>query len=164
MTNLAPGLTAAIRCTVWGENIHERESPVVASIYPDGLHTTIAQALSADSHILARTVTLQDPEQGCSADILAETDVLVWWGHKAHGAVSDQAVDNVTKRVWAGMGLIVLHSGHFSRVFKTLMGAPCSLKWREAGERERIWAVNPSHPIAEGLPGYFQLENEEMYG
>lgn len=164
MTSQSPGLAVSIRCTVWGENIHERENPVVASIYPDGLHTTIAQALSEDSGIVPRTVTLQDPAQGCSPDILAETDVLVWWGHKAHGAVSDRAVENVTKRVWAGMGLIVLHSGHFSKVFKALMGAPCSLKWREAGERERIWAVNPSHPIAAGLPGCFELEHEEMYG
>ncbi|WP_144224712.1 ThuA domain-containing protein [Mesorhizobium amorphae] len=159
-----PGSSWPIRTTVWGENIHERENSIVASVYPDGLHTAIANGLSKDTGILTKTVTLQDADQGCSPAILAETDVLVWWGHKAHGELSDQAVENVVRRVWSGMGLIVLHSGHFSRVFKALMGTPCSLKWREAGERERIWVVNPSHPIAKGLPENFVLEHEEMYG
>ena len=90
--------------------------------------------------------------------------MLLWWGHKDHGAVSDEVVERVARRVWEGMGLLVLHSGHFSKIFKRLMGTPCALKWREAGERERVWVVNPRHPIAEGLGENFVLENEEMYG
>ncbi len=63
-----------------------------------------------------------------------------------------------------GMGLIVLHSGHYSKIFKKLMGTDCGLKWREAHEKERIWTVDPSHPIARGVPEYFELKPEEMYG
>lgn len=154
----------AIRAVVWGENIHERTNELVASIYPNGMHNTIADALNADSGITATTATLQEPEHGLSQARLDETDVLVWWGHKDHGAVDEEIVERVAKRVWEGMGLIVLHSGHHSKVFKRLMGTPCNLKWREAGERERVWVINPSHPIAEGLGESFVLENEEMYG
>lgn len=154
----------AIRAIVWGENIHERTSDVVAGIYPDGMHSTIAAALNADPEIEATTATLQEPEHGLSKARLAETDVLTWWGHKDHGAVKDEIVERVAARVWEGMGLIVLHSGHFSKIFKRLMGTPCALKWREAGERERLWVVNPHHPIAADLGENFVLENEEMYG
>lgn len=154
----------AIRTIVWGENIHEQTNAVVRSIYPDGMHNTIADALNRDAAITATTATLQEPEHGLTEARLAETDVLLWWGHKDHGAVSDEVVERVARRVWEGMGLLVLHSGHFSKIFKRLMGTPCALKWREAGERERVWVVNPRHPIAEGLGENFVLENEEMYG
>ncbi len=157
-------LTMSIKALVWGENVHERENEIVRSIYPDGMHATIAGALAADGDIATETAVLQDPEHGLSEEVLARTDVLVWWGHKAHGAVEDEIVERVARRVWEGMGLILLHSAHFSKIFKRLMGAPCSLKWREAGERERLWVVNPRHPIAHGLPEYFELEHEEMYG
>jgi trehalose utilization protein len=153
-----------IRCTVWGENIHEREDEAVSQIYPSGIHGTIAASLSADPSIIARTVTLQDPEHGCTADHLAQTDVLVWWGHAAHEAVSEEVVERIVSNVWRGMGFIALHSAHFSKPFMRLMGSPCSLSWREAGERERIWVVQPTHPIARDLPNHFELENEEMYG
>ncbi|MBB6484129.1 ThuA domain-containing protein [Rhizobium lusitanum] len=153
-----------IRAVVWGENIHEQTNKVVAEIYPEGMHNTIAKALNADAGIAATTATLQEPEHGLSEARLKDTDVLLWWGHKDHGAVSDEVVERVAKRVWEGMGLIVLHSGHFSKIFKRLMGTPCALKWREAGERERLWVINPRHPIAAGLGEHFELENEEMYG
>ncbi|MGO8655185.1 ThuA domain-containing protein, partial [Rhizobium ruizarguesonis] len=76
----------------------------------------------------------------------------------------DVVVERVAKRVWEGMGLLVLHSGHFSKIFKRLMGTPCALKWREAGERERLLTINQRHPIASGIGEHFELENEEMYG
>lgn len=152
------------RALVWGENVHEITNQIVSEIYPEGMHTQIARQLSAEGDIETRTATLQQPEHGLSEEVLNNTDVLLWWGHAAHGEVADEIVERVTDRVWQGMGLIVLHSGHFSKIFKRLMGTPCALKWREAGERERIWAVNPGHPIAAGLPDHFELENEEMYG
>lgn len=154
----------AIRTVVWGENVHEQKNKVVADIYPTGMHACIADALNQDAGISATTATLQEPEHGLTAARLAETDVLVWWGHAAHGDVSDAVVDRVADAVWGGMGLIVLHSGHFAKIFKKLMGAPCNLYWREAGERERIWLTSRNHPIAQGLPEHFELENEEMYG
>ncbi|KKB84256.1 PalA [Devosia limi DSM 17137] len=153
-----------IRTLVWGENVHEQKNKIVADNYPTGMHNQIAKLLSSDSNIVAKTTTLQDPEHGCSVEALANTDVLIWWGHAAHGEVKDEIVERIAKRVWEGMGLIVLHSGHFSKIFKRLMGSPCALHWREAGERERLWVTNPGHPIAKGLPAYFELEMEEMYG
>ncbi len=153
-----------IRTLVWGENVHERSNAAVAAIYPDGMHAAIAAALNAVPGITAATATLQDPDHGLTAARLAETDVLVWWGHAAHAAVADAAVERVARAVWSGMGLICLHSAHFSKVFTRLMGTPCNLTWREAGERERLWVTAPGHPIAAGLPPFFELENEEMYG
>jgi len=153
-----------IRALVWGENIHERTNAEVGRFYPDGMHGAIAAALTEDGNIAAATATLQEPEHGLTEARLAQTDVLLWWGHRAHGDVSDEIVERVQNRVWEGMGLLVLHSGHFSKIFKRLMGTPCSLRWREAGERERVWVVNPAHPIAAGLPAAFEVPNTEMYG
>lgn len=153
----------SIRALVWGENVHERTNADVAALYPGGMHARIAEALAADGTISADTATLEAPDHGLSAERLAATDVLLWWGHAAHGEVADAVVERVVERVWQGMGLIALHSSHFSKVFKRLMGTPCALSWREAGERERLWVVNPGHPIAAGLPRYFELETEEMY-
>lgn len=153
-----------IRVTVWGENVHEHKNKVVAQVYPDTMHGTIAAALNKVGGITASTVTLQDPDHGLTPAKLAETDVLIWWGHAAHGDVEDRIVDRVCDAVWGGMGIIFLHSAHFSKPFKRLMGAPCNLTWREAGERERLWVTSRNHPIAAGLPDYFELEHEEMYG
>ncbi|PZQ99241.1 MAG: trehalose utilization protein ThuA [Cereibacter sphaeroides] len=153
-----------IRTLVWGENVHERKNKVVAGIYPKGMHQAIADALNLDAGIKAGTATLDQPEHGITKEVLANTDVLLWWGHAAHGDVSDHVVELVAEAVWSGMGAIFLHSAHFSKPFMRLMGTPCNLSWREAGERERLWLTSRNHPIAAGLPGYFELENEEMYG
>ncbi|GAC1630800.1 MAG: trehalose utilization protein ThuA [Ktedonobacteraceae bacterium] len=152
-----------IRVTVWNEFRHEREMPSVKELYPEGLHTTLAQALSKDGY-KTRTATLDEPEHGLTDEVLANTDVMLWWGHAAHREVKDEIVAKVQQRVLDGMGLIVLHSGHFSKIFKTLMGTTCDLKWRESGDRERLWVVAPGHPITEGIGEYIQLEHEEMYG
>jgi len=154
----------AIRVVVWGENIHDRENAVVRGIYPKGMHGAIADALNEDSGIKATTATKEQPEHGLTEERLAETDVLTWWGHRDHGGVDDRVVERVAERVWQGMGLLVLHSGHFSKIFKKLMGTPCSLRWREAGEKERVWVINRNHPIAAGLDPYFVIPQTEMYG
>ncbi len=155
----------ALRVTVWNEGVHEKTHEAVRVVYPDGIHNVIAAGLKEFGITSVRTATLDDPEHGLTDQVLAETDVLTWWGHMAHGKVSDEVVDKVYKRVVLdGMGLIVLHSGHFSKIFKCLMGTSCDLKWREAGEKERLWVVNPGHPITSGLGDYFELPHEEMYG
>lgn len=153
-----------IRTVVWNEFVHEQENAVVQGVYPDGIHNTIAAALAKDDGISVSTATLDQAEHGLPQARLEETDVLLWWGHKAHGQVSDEIVDRVQQRVNEGMGLIVLHSGHFSKIFKRMMGTPCSLRWREAGERERLWVINPSHPITQGVDRAIELPNSEMYG
>jgi trehalose utilization protein len=151
------------RVTVWGEHRQERTDPPVRAVYPDGIHAVIAEGLR-DFGFDVRTATLDEPDQGLSDAVLAETDVLTWWGHVAHAEVDDAIVDRVQRRVLDGMGLIVLHSGHHSKIFRRLMGTSCDLNWREAGEPERIWVVDPAHPIAEGLGEGFTIDAEEMYG
>jgi trehalose utilization protein len=153
-----------IRVLVWGENVHEQTDPAVHAAYPGGMHRCIAAGLAEAPGLAPTCATLQEPAHGLSEEALAGTDVLVWWGHKAHAAVSDEAVERVLARVWQGMGLIVLHSAHYSKIFRRLMGTSCSLIWRVAGEKERIWVCQPGHPIAAGLPPFFELPQSEMYG
>lgn len=154
-----------LRVVVWGENVHEQQDAAVAAIYPDGMHAAIAAGIREnlpDAEV--SMATLQEPEHGLTAERLAATDVLTWWGHRAHAEVSDAVAERVQRRVLEGMGLIVLHSAHYSKIFKRLMGTTCSLTWRVAGERERLWVCNPGHPIAQGLDRCFELPKEEMYG
>ncbi|MEX5943127.1 ThuA domain-containing protein [Mammaliicoccus sciuri] len=148
--------------TVWNEYRHEVESEEIKAVYPNGIHNVIAEFLGEEHEV--KTATLDEAEHGLTDEVLAETDVLLWWGHKAHDEVKDEIVEKVKARVLDGMGLIVLHSGHFSKIFKSLMGTTCDLKWREADDRERIWVVDPTHPITDGLGQYIELEKEEMYG
>jgi trehalose utilization protein len=157
-------MSAKIRVTVWNEGRHEKTHEEIRKVYPDGMHAVLAGALKG-AGFEVRTATLDDDaEHGLSEKVLAETDVLTWWGHMAHQDVKDEIAARVQKRVLEGMGLIVLHSGHMSKPFLKLMGTSGALKWREIGERERIWCVNPTHPIAQGLPEQIIVEHEEMYG
>ncbi|MBI2435742.1 MAG: ThuA domain-containing protein [Candidatus Hydrogenedentes bacterium] len=161
-------MAEGIRVTVWNEGVHEKGNARVRQVYPKGMGWQIAHYLKKQPRIArVRVAELSDPEQGLSEAALKQTDVMTWWGHKAHDKVLDKFVDRVHARVLDGMGLVVLHSGHYSKIFKRLMGTTCSLKWREwqdVGEKERLWVVDPAHPIAEGLPEYFELPNTEMYG
>lgn len=153
-----------LNITIWNEFWHERNNPAVEPIYPDGIHAVLAEALRRRGFASIRTATLDEPEHGLTRATLDQTDVLVWWGHMKHDDVSDEVVARVQGRVLQGMGLVVLHSGHFSKIFRRLTGTACTVNWREDGERERIWVVKPEHPIAQGLGRYFELEKEEMYG
>ena len=153
-----------INVTVWNEYIHERNDERIAKVYPKGIHGAIAEMLGKYDEFSIRTATLDEPEHGLSDEVLENTDVLIWWGHMAHASVSDEIAAKVQQRVLDGMGLIVLHSGHLSKPFVRLMGTVCRSKWRDNDEKERIWVVEHSHPIAEGLPEYIELEHEETYG
>jgi trehalose utilization protein len=151
--------------TVWGENLHEQQHEAVQKVYPDGMHNAIAEGLREllGESATVRTATLDQPEHGLTDEILASTDVLTWWGHMGHDKVDDAIVEKVHKRVLEGMGLIVLHSGHFSKIFRKLMGTTCGLIWRD-DDLERVWTVRPGHPITEGLPPVFTVPLTEMYG
>jgi trehalose utilization protein len=157
-------MAGTIRVTVWNEFRHENQPGRVREVYPRGIHEAIADFLRAEPDMKVRTATLDEPEHGLSDKVLAETDVLTWWGHMAHHEVRDDIVDKVHDRVLQGMGLLAFHSAHFSKIFRKLMGTSCTLKWREAAEKERIWVVQPGHPIARGLGEYFELPHTEMYG
>ena len=152
-----------LRVTIWNEFRHERTRDDVRAVYPDGIHAELARGLAADDLSL-RTATLDEPEHGLTEDVLDATDVLTWWGHTAHGEVNDVVVTRVQNRVLGGMGLVVLHSGHEAKIFQRLMGTTCSLRWREAGERELLWNLAPHHPVTAGVGDVIDLEHAEMYG
>ncbi len=154
--------------TIWNEYIHERRDDSVSRIYPEGIHGAIATGLRRElgETLTIRVATLEQPEHGLTESVLMDTDVLIWWGHAAHDSVSDEIVRRVRDRVFDGMGLLVLHSGHHSKLFRLLMGTSCDLQWRSVpgGERELIWTVNPSHPIVAGIPHPLVVPHQEMYG
>jgi len=161
---MSPDVAAPLpRVTVWNEYWYEKNVPEVARLYPDGIHGAIAQPLR-DAGFPTRIATMDEAEHGLTDIVLRATDVLIWWAHKRHDDVSDAVVARVAAQVHAGMGLVMLHSGHFSKLFRLLMGTTCTLNWRVDGQRERLWVVAPHHPIAAGLPAHFELEREEAYG
>ncbi|QSF46234.1 ThuA domain-containing protein [Paenibacillus tianjinensis] len=156
---------STIKVTVWNEYRHERHNEEVRAVYPEGIHTVLANYLNTTEDMEARTAVLDEPEHGLTSEVLEQTDVLLWWGHLAHDEVSDEIVEKVRQKVLNGMGLIVLHSGHNSKIFHALMGTNTgALKWRDDGEKERIWVIEPGHPIAKGLGEYIEIPKEEMYG
>jgi len=154
-----------IRVTVWGEGLEQRR-PEVARIYPDGIHEAVAEALRDELGLDGdvRTAQLSEHEHGLRTEVLAQTDVLAWWGHSAHDEVADVVAERVVQQVLDGMGLVVLHSAHLSKPFLSLMGTRCTLRWRNADEREIVWVVAPAHPIAEGLSEAIVIPEHEMYG
>ena len=153
-----------IRVTVWNEYYHERESEAVRAVYPEGIHGCLAALFGGEPDITVRTATLDEPDCGLPQSVLDETDVLIWWGHKRHGDVPDEVASRVQKAVLSGMGAIFLHSAHMSKPFLALMGTSCTLCWREDGDRERVWVVDPAHPITRSLPPQFTVPHEETYG
>jgi len=160
---------AAIRVTVWGENYHEhseRDREGMATRYPEGMHAAIAAGLRASlgGAVAVRTATQDQSEHGLGEEVLASTDVLTWWGHATHRDVDDAVVDRVHERVLGGMGLLVLHSGHFAKIFQRLMGTTCALAWRNSADTELVWTVAPEHPISAGVPHPIVIEEQEMYG
>jgi trehalose utilization protein len=165
-TTPSPTPSAQLRIMVWNEGIHERSDADVARHYPRGIHGAVAEALTEHLGEAAtvRTATMDEPEHGLTEERLAETDVLTWWGHLAHREVDDEVVERVHRRVLAGMGLVVLHSGHWSKIFTRLMGTTCTLRWRDSGDRELVWTVAPTHPVAEGVPHPIVIEQQETYG
>lgn len=155
-----------MRVLVWAEDrpLPEAEEKM-RELYPDGIEGKIAQILS-NEYVSVKTATMQDEEQGLKKEILDETDVLVFWSHKHWRELEDCHAEYIRERVLDGMGLVVLHSAHASKVFSRLLGTRTQkLRWRENDERQRYWIVAPSHPIVEGLPeGYFDIPMDETYG
>ena len=153
-----------MKITIWNEFIQEKTDEPVAAVYPNGIHNVIADYLRSEG-LDVGTATLNAPEHGLSEATLSETDVLVWWGHKAHREVDDKIVDKIQDRILNGMGLVILHSAHYSKIFKRMMGTSCDLGIvRDDGKRERVWVIEPNHPICRGLNKYFDIPNTEVYG
>ena len=156
--------TRQLNVTVWNENRHEKKDPIVAGLYPQGIHGAIAGCLGAQADLSVRVATQDEADNGLPDSVLNTTDVLLWWGHLAHHEVDDEIAEKVYQRVMNGMGFIVLHSANSAKPFRKLMGTSGAARWREMGEKHRLWVVAPAHPIAEGFGNYFEIPHEEMYG
>ena len=156
-------MTIIIKVTIWNEFLHEKTDERVKAIYPNGIHNELAAYLEQFDDIEVKATTLDSENFGITDELLDNTDVLIWWSHMEQDKVPDEIARKVADRVLLGMGFIVLHSAHYSKPFRLLMGTTCSLRWRE-GDFERVWCVNPGHPIAKDIPACFELPNEEMYG
>ena len=52
----------------------------VKEIYPNGIHSCIAEFLDQHEDVFVRTASLDEPEHGLTDDVLANTDVLIWSG------------------------------------------------------------------------------------
>ncbi len=156
-------MSKVINVTVWNEFYHEKCEDAAKAVYPNGLHATIKEFLDTDAELNVRLAALDDPDQGLPDEVLNNTDVLLWWGHVRHGEVDDALVERIRHRVYVGgMGFIALHSGHHSKPFRAIVGTTGNLMWG-AEQKEIVWNILPSHPIAAGVPKYFVLEEEELY-
>ncbi|MFA5561322.1 MAG: ThuA domain-containing protein [Eubacteriales bacterium] len=151
-----------IRVTIWNEFLHEQRAPEVKALYPSGIHGYLQSVLADCPDMEVRLADLSEPDCGLPEEVLAATDVLLWWGHMAHQQVSDTVVERVRARVLAGMGFLPLHSAHHSKPFRQIVGATGNLRWGRE-QRAIVWNLMPSHPIAAGIPSHFELF-EEMYG
>lgn len=177
-----------IRVTVWNENVQERgavaldglfdgdperaemfrgflekSAAEIRLVHPNGIHGTLKEILDECDDIEVTTVTMDMPECGLTDELLEKTDVLVWWAHVAHEKVPDEIAEKVRNRVLRGMGFVPLHSAHPCKPLTKLLGTSGALQWREE-EFCRVWTVDPTHPVAEGVPMSFELDVEEMYG
>jgi trehalose utilization protein len=155
-----------INVTIYNEFLHETTVKAVGDIYPRGIHGVIKEFLEKDSAIgTIRCATLADHQEKLSQAVLDDTDVMIWWGHMKHHEVDDGVVAAVTSRVLRGMGFIVLHSGHASKPFQRLLGTETPLlRWREAGEKARLWNISKNHPITQGLGETFVVPHDETSG
>ena len=156
-------MSKLIRVTVWNEYVHEREYPAIGAVYPEGIHGCLRRFLGRENDIAVTCVTLDMPHQGVTRELRAETDVLIWWSHARQEEITDETVRLVREAVHAGMGLIALHSAHFSRIMRDLLGTTMTLHWRHH-DREKLWCIAPTHPIAQGVPACIDIPEEEMYG
>ena len=152
-----------IRVTIYNENIHEETYEGIRKIYPEGIHGCIKNFLSQDSNLKITTATFNQAEHGLSEEVLKNTDVLVYWSHAKQNEFSDSVALRIQKHVLMGMGFIPLHSAHFSKPVKLLLGTSMTLRWKH-GQKELLWATCPSHPIAQGITFPIELPKEEMYG
>ena len=154
-----------VRVLVWDEA--PRHAP--KSVYPTSINGAIAEGLNemGGGAIVAKTANLDDPDQGITEAALAETDVLIWWGHARHDELADDKAEMIKAAVHKGLGFIPLHSAHYSKPFRKVLDCTGHLYggWREAdpADTEEIRVCAPKHPIAQGVSD-FTLPAEEMYG
>jgi trehalose utilization protein len=160
-------VAVTLKVVTWSDDAEGRELAAEAvALHPDGVAATVAAVVRREvptAEVLVRG--LHEPNDGLPAELLVGLDVLVWWGHEAHDRVADATAARVVQAVDAGLGLLVLHSGHLSKPFVRLMGTSCELQWRDDGsDEELIWIAQPDHPIAAGIEAPIRAGSHEMYG
>lgn len=155
-----------IKVTVWSEGLPEREVHAVKS-YPNDINNAIAAFLRNDPDLEITVRDISMDECGLSQEIIDNTDVLVYWSHLYNNKVPDEVANRIVSAVLQrGMGFMPLHSGLFCKAGSMLLGK-CGAggKYRECGERARVWVINRAHPITAGLEDdWFDIEYDEMYG
>ena len=164
-------MSEKINVTVFCEHNQDRYEPV-KSVYPDGMHETIADAFRGFPEFEVIHIATQDmPEHGLTSDVLEKTDVLVWWSHLDNPQFDDDVSDRVIKRiVEGGMGFLCLHSSIFSKPWQKILGifidagAWGRFRTMPKGEKQRVWVTAPGHPITAGLGEYVEIPQDEMYG
>ncbi|MBP0989893.1 MAG: ThuA domain-containing protein, partial [Oscillospiraceae bacterium] len=149
---------------IYNEYRHERTEPACAEVYPNGIHAVLADFLKKGIDCNIKTFCIDDVNEKMTDEVLNDTDVILWWGHMAHNEVTDETAKRVADHVNKGMGAIFLHSGHHSKPFRLLMGTAPNLSWTHNGFKEIIWTIDTTHPVAQGIPPYFELPMEEVYG
>lgn len=153
-----------MKITIYNENWHEQNDCKILEIYPKSIHGCLAGFLEDEEEIeVAHVATFDMPEHGLTEEVLTDTDVLVYWSHVLQDEFSDEVARRIQKHVQEGMGLVALHSAHYSKALRFLLGTSMTLRWHH-GESERLVVTCPSHPIAQGIPERFDLAKEEMYG
>jgi trehalose utilization protein len=145
----------ALTVTIFNEYVTQKEQPDAMEVYPDGIHPVLVDVVERAGHD-TRVALFSDSEHGLTKDVVAETDVLVYWSHARNEEFEDRVVDRVQDAVLDGMGLVMLHSARRSKLFMRLMGTDCNVRgYRDADETERVWVVDPAHPVVDGLESEF---------
>ena len=151
-------IAAQRRVVVWSEGT------APANVYPHDINGAVGEALKSLKGWDVVLANIDQPDQGVSEESLGKTDVLVWWGHKKHNQVTDEAVARIVKHVKEdGMGFISLHSSHFAKPNKALMGTPCTWGSYVVDAEITITVKDPNHPICKGVAGSFDLGLTERY-
>lgn len=140
----------------------DQSAAEIRAVYPEGIYGALKAFLEKEEDFTVRFASMEMPEHGLSEEVLDDTDVLMWWSHMANETFSDEVAQRVCHHVQQGMGFIPLHSAHLCKPLKLLLGTTQTLGWRH-DDFCRVWNIVPSHPIAAGIPQYFELEQEEMY-
>jgi trehalose utilization protein len=149
----------AQRCVVvWSEGTAPKK------VYPNDINGAVAEGLKELKDWEIVKANLSDPDQGLPDKLLNRADVLIWWGHQKHGDVKDELVDKIVKRVKEeGMGFLSLHSSHFAKPNKKLMGTACSWKAYVGDSTTlKVTVKSPDHPIAKGIKE-FTIDHSERY-
>lgn len=108
-----------INVLIWDERQDKQ-----AEAYENYLGNEIAKRLQPmEEDFEIRSVGIDDPEQGLTAENLDWANVVIWWGHVRHWEISPETAQRkIIKRLKQGnLDLIFLHSAHWATPFMEAM-------------------------------------------